>query len=378
MRTIPSSDRLLPLRIEIARLRRAGSGLASLTRYLWMDPGRGRGSVLLDPTKSCHLRCRIRHPTGHRSQHCAGDEWSQAVSREVQPLAHDISFGCRHEPLMDPDLPRHIRTLRSKRYRQASRPEPCLLTSGSQLTPEFRETLAAAGLDTLLLSIDTTVPDDLRLTSASVHLAKTPKEPGPLPATRAVESAPGGCSGSHHVDNVAVSGYHSSEDRRSGHLPHASFPTRGGSAGRSEPHRAVPGHGRRGASNRPDQIEDRGEATQRHGDSSRASASFSPEGTGGPADGRWDVQDEELLKNQWPVVWTAPWYKVRVDSRGFVFPCQRMVHPQDALGNLLEHPLTNLLSGEMARNLKSGLLAGRSPSPVCRRCSFGPRKNEAC
>jgi len=330
-----------------------------------------RWPVVLDITRGCNLACRFC-ANSPRARRAAADLGLLAVlERELLPYAAEVALGCRHEPLLHPTLGAWIEGLARARATLPERPFLVLLTSGTLLGPGTDEVLAAGGLDLVLLSIDTTVPDvlaRLRPPTCWSDLRARVERFLPLAAAAGtkvgvqslilVETLP------HLAETVATLAdlglriFSLSQwitDWRPGHI-----------------HPLLHDGGRHAALVR--ELDALARLARERELELLLPAELPPPVPGDllPVLTDGGVWDEHRPADARPSVCVAPWTKVRVDHAGLVFPCPQMTHPAEAWGRLGDASFDAIVNGPAALELRDALLAGRAPNRTCARCPFGP------
>lgn len=117
--------------------------------YSWSQPI----SVDIEPTISCNLKCAFCH-----NQKLAREQKNMPLAefRKILdnfPLALRVNIQGMGEPLLNPDLPEMIA------YAKAQRKFVTITTNGMLLTPEMSRRLIVAGLDRLIISLDSADPE---------------------------------------------------------------------------------------------------------------------------------------------------------------------------------------------------------------------------
>jgi len=336
-----------------------------------LDPQRRLWSVIADVTTGCNLACAMCSNTPHSRRAYARPEVFQRVFSEVVPHAADFALGCRHEPLLHPDLldwlPEARRTVDLRRLPASL----CLLTSGTLLGGELDRRLARSGLHVVLFSIDTTDPagyaavrrpatwPDLRA-RLEAFLPEA-RRAGLQVAVQALLMRSTLASLPQTVTDLGALGI------RRVHVSQLTGAMRGGS-------------GEVVAAGGPDREALRAVLLACRERARAAGVDLElPHGTPPRVEGdlvalrgEGSVWDEHLMKHDRPAVCAAPWYKLRVDHTGNVFPCQYMLRAQLAWGNVATTPFEAIVNGARALHARESLLAGKAPNAACARCLYGP------
>lgn len=139
--------------------------------------------IYVEPTTACNLNCRT----------CMRNSWDEPAGRmmistyrrlieeleEVRSL-RSVAFWGFGEPLLHPDIVEMValaKTLRAKTE---------LITNGLLLNREMADRLVSAGLDTLIISIDGTVPESYEAVRKGADLRKVQENVNALHASRRV------------------------------------------------------------------------------------------------------------------------------------------------------------------------------------------------
>jgi len=342
-----------------------------LSTNLRLDPSRFAWSAIVDVTTGCNLDCPMCDSPRKALRFAAGPELWEALAQQVLPIASWVAVGTRHEPLLDPDLPEHLRSLSDARDALRERVFLCLLTSGTLLEPSRIPRLLRAGLDVILLSIDSSDPETYARLRRPATWPELVRRVGPFLASARETSVrvnaqallmtstlPRLVQTVCDLGALGVRRFHVSQ------LVWAPPRARG---------EVLRFEGPEGPVIRQTLAQ---VVAKAHGLGMEVAvphpAAPLPDGEVVPVRGNGDVEDEDRLKHVHPAVCVAPWYKLRVDAEGWVFPCSLMLSRRHAWGNLLERPLSELINCEKAVSLRADLLAGRVPNPACARCPFGP------
>jgi|GEM_PF-2762095 len=357
------------LRAQLQRFTTRPGARDYLSRRLRIDVRDGLWSVIVDVTRGCNLDCAMCWRGGGRPAR-AGREVLSRLRTAVLPHALDIAFGCRHEALLHPDLPRFIAELRTARDRRGGRAHLCLLTSGTLLDHSRSLALARSGLDTILFSVDSADPAcyaAVRRPARWPELAARLAEFVGLSAGRALHKAaqtvimrstlPHLALTFETLAGLGLESFHFSQ------MVAAPQRVRGEVLRLDADRQAIVGALARLRL-----------AARRRGTSVAvpAFAAALPAGEIFPVLGEGNVWDEDLLARERPAVCVAPWFKLRIDHEGWAFPCQMMTHRGLAWGNIRERSFADIVNGSAAQRTRRELLAGRAPNRACRACPFGP------
>ncbi len=325
------------------------------------------GVAIVDLTSACNLACVMcDRPQATRSAP-QGD--LEAALQGALPYRSELSLGCRHEALVHKDLPGVIARLHAARQGLDHEVHLGLLTSGTLLTEELGAALCSSGLDLLLFSIESAEPASY----GRIRAPATWSDLVPRLRTFLAQAAAAGVE-------VAVQ----SLFMRSS-LPHlgASLRTLAGFGirrfGISQIARAISREGDREALTLAGP---EGGSLRAAVDEVRAVAEelnlelFIPRSPPGPevpllpifAEGK--LWDEEAVARARRSVCVAPWFKVRIDAEGYVYPCQLKTDPVEAWGNLLEASLPDIVNGDKAQRHRTLFLEGKAPDASCATCPF--------
>lgn len=326
----------------------------------------GLWGVVADVTDGCRQGC-LTCPAGRPSA-AMDDETVAALGEVMVPHAEYLAIGCLGEPLLHPRLPEVLRTLRTIKDRVRADGFLCVLTAATPLSGGDLGDLAGSGMDILLVSADATDPDAYarvrggakwddtrqRLDAAFPRLCEAGVRVGAQVMLLR-------CTASHArrtVEDLAAMGFTSITFTQ---------PTRVPARAAGEVLRVDdPGFAA---------VEDL-EAWVAGGEAGGPQISLprrAPDLRGGlrARFGDGTTWDEDRLSGR--CVCVAPWFNLRVDAAGAVFPCNFMDDPVDALGNVRDAGFSDLVAGPKARGIRETLLSGRAPTAACARCAFGPK-----
>lgn len=336
-----------------------------------LDPASWSWPVIADVTLGCKLRCRFCHRVRFQPDRMASERLFERLASEVLPHASEVAFGCRHEPLLHPDLPERIRALAEARDRIGSGTRLCLLSSGMPIDAALARRLAASRLDSLLFSFESSdeavyarlrAPatfDELRSRIQSFLSARTGDGPSVTAQSLVLRSTvPHLASTVEAVAGLGIRRLHVSVVEWAPRSLKGELVSPAGPEGpwlREHLSAAVTVAGRLGIAFRPPE-----------------DAPASIPGEVFPLTAAGTIWDESRLRESRQTVCASPWAKLRVDDRGDVFPCVVMVDPAYAWGNILRDPFAAIVNGEVAVRMRTMLAEGRAPNPVCARCTWGP------
>ena len=338
--------------------------------HLSIEPATYRWQAIADITLGCNLDCPFCWSSKTRFE-VAADAVLEAMAEAVRPHAEEISFGCRHEATLHPELPAVIRSLSEARDDAEDDTRLILLTSGSRLDDTLSDALIDSGLRTVLFSIESTDPEIYaRLRTPAQWSDVRPRIAGFVARCRGL------------AVNLGAQAL----------ILRSTLPT----LVSTMVELAEIGLQTFGASQvyavwrdmEPDVLNMTGDDAP---ELERVIAELRTTGRGlgvivrapvpAPAakpgdiyplfgNGRvWDVPE---LRAERETVCAAPWTKVRVDHRGYVFPCQLMLSSKVAWGNVLETPFEEIVNGTAAIDMRTRLLKGEAPNANCQKCPFGP------
>jgi radical SAM protein with 4Fe4S-binding SPASM domain len=293
------------------------------------------------------------------------------LASEVLPHADDLAFGCRHEALLHPALPEHVARLAAARDALGTGTNLCLLTPGAPLDAELSARLVASRIDTILLSVDATDeatyatmrpparwPDVRRRIEDLAGLVRNGKPAIGAQALLLRLTLPHLLRTLEDLSSLGVRAFQVTQVVW-GPLTLAD---QGLLLRDPDGPRIL------------DEVR-RVEARARDLGVEIEVPEVAPDPLPGEvfpmmAEGR--VWDEHLLKATRRSICVAPWYKLRIDSLGYAYPCFRMTHPRYAWGNLLVQSFAEIVNGERAVRTRALLLEGKAPWEICERCAFGP------
>ncbi len=344
---------------------------AFLASHLELDPQAFLWPVVADVTVGCNLACTMCFNSERVTRRFADDAVFRALEANVLPHTNDLAFGCRHEPMLHPQFPSALASLRQTIDDRRLAARLCVLTSGTLLSPETSALLLDARPHTVLLSIDTTNPQAYaavrrpahweELRANLDHFLPQARERGVSVTVNMVLLRTTLPHVSESIQTFAELGL------REVHLSQAA---------------GVPGLGT-------------AELLVRHGadalaietEMAKASAAakacgvslWQPDDAPPVLPGEMRVVrngatpwDEAELAREPGSVCVAPWSKLRVDHEGYVFPCEFAMNPKSAWGNIVTTPFADIVNGSRARETREKLLAGIAPMSACQRCPFGP------
>ena len=344
---------------------------AFLASHLELDPQQFLWPVIADVTVGCNLACTMCFNSARVTRRFADDAVFRALEANVLAHTNDLAFGCRHEPLLHPEFPSALASLRKMVDDRRLAARLCVLTSGTLLTAETGARLLDARPHTVLLSIDTANPQ-------AYAAVRRPAQWDELRANLEHFLPEARWRGVSVTVNMVLL-------RTT--LPHVSESIRTfAELGLQEVHLSqavdVPGL-------EPHELLQRHGADARQIEAEMAAARETAKACGvslqqpddAPAvlpgevrvvrDGAtpWDEAD---LAREPGSVCAAPWSKLRVDHEGYVFPCEFAMNPKSAWGNIVTTPFADIVNGSRARETRAKLLAGIAPMSACQRCPFGP------
>lgn len=349
-----------------------GPGARSfLRRNITLDPARFLWTVIVDVTTGCNLRCPMCKRAGSRRAHA--DARAVEGLKKALPHAAEMALGCRHEPLLHPRLAGLIGALRDEKERRSLASQLYLLTSGTLLSPSRCTALMRSGVDSLLLSIDTTDEATYAVMRRPAKWPDLEKKLGTLveavggQGEVAVQSLITRTSLPHLISSVERL---SSLGVRSFTLTQMTVP----------PTTELESEVVRSAGEGSSAVRTMVRKIERLAAHSRLRVRL-PGNAPAPVDGELfpvfaegAVWDEDLLGTSRPTVCVAPWFKIRVDHEGFVYPCQFHVERDRAWGNLSDHSFEACVNSERARTMRAGMLTGSVTDPTCRACPLRPQR----
>ncbi|MBM4394641.1 MAG: radical SAM protein [Deltaproteobacteria bacterium] len=364
------------LQDELRRIQDGPGATAFLRSNVILDTARRRWPVIADVTVGCALRCRFCHRVRRDPARLASAELFERIATEVLPRASEVAFGARHEPLLHPDLPERIRGLADARDRLRTDTAICVLTSGVLLEPDLATRFATCGVDHVLFSIDSTDEATYsRLRPPATWAGLKPRLAAFMAARRddrptvAVQALVLRSTVPHlrsTLEELAAMGV------RRFNTTVVEWETR------QVADEVVSMRG-------PDAPWLAREFEALSATAQALGVAFRPPRTAPPAVpgevwpilAEGTIWDEAATRRERPTVCAASWGKVRIDDRGFVFPCFRILDPRHAWGNLLERSFAEIVNGEVAVRARTMLLEGRAPNPVCAGCCWGPAPRPA-
>jgi radical SAM protein with 4Fe4S-binding SPASM domain len=326
----------------------------------------GAWAVVADITDGCRQGC-LTCPAGPPSV-AMDAETAEAMGAVMIPHAEFLAVGCLAEPMLHPDVAARLRSLSSIKSRTGSGTFLCLLTAATQRSGGPLAGLGGTGLDVLLVSADATEAAAYAQVRGGASWEET--------RARLADALPGlGRAGVRLGAQVMLLRVTAPHARRTAEdLAGLGFSSLTFTQPTQVPPRAA------GQVLRRDDREfgtvaaleawiaaGAGPAGMRislprlaPADAARPRALFGDGAT-------WD---EDRLPG--PGICVAPWYNLRIDSAGRVFPCNFMAAAGDAVGHVGRDGFEDIAGGPRARSLREALLAGRSPTASCRRCAYGP------
>ncbi len=326
----------------------------------------GAWSVVADLTDGCRqgcLTCPAKAPSDHLLVETAG-----AMGEVMLPHAEFLAIGCLGEPLLHPDVAGILGTLSRIKSRTGSGAFICLLTAATVRAGGDLAQLARVGVDVLLISADATDPGAYARVRGGASWDET--------RARLEEALPGlvadgvrlgaqvmllRCTAERArqtVEELAGLGFGSVNFTQ---------PTQVPLRARDEILRMDdPGFSRileledwlaTGTENSGLRISMPRRAPDLHGG---LRALFGDGAT-------WD--EDRATGDR---ICVSPWFNLRVDCQGRVFPCNFMDEPADALGDVHVDGFEAIAGGTQARRIREVLLDGGAPTRACGRCAFGP------
>ena len=350
---------------------------AAARRNLWpyvasrveIDPGEGLWSVAVDATLGCNLSCVTCAEPKRTTESAAGDV-IDAVGAKMTAHAADIALGCLNEPLVHPDIGLVVRTLASytknnmvdREGGSGTGAHLCLLSSGTLLRKGTGRTLAAAGLHVALFSIDSTDPEAYARIRGGASWEATRRRLAAFmdeaPDLRVVVQAMLTRTTLPHakktVEDLAAMGVRTFQFTQPTQVPQSA---------KNEVVRA----------DEPDF--DDVEALLRWADQTDldiTTPTLPPEHWDDelPLFGQGMIWDEDRLAARGKTICVAPWFNLRVDHRGDVYPCNLM--RANSWGNVRELSFNEIVNHANARHVRQCFLEGRAPHDECLRCPYGP------
>ncbi len=326
-------------------------------------------NVILDVTTGCNLGCPFCFNSPTAAQNTAPYGLLHKIKRNVMPYAVDLALGCRHAPMLHPELDTWLNELDAARRTDSDEFAIGMLTSGTLLEDATMPALIDSGLDRLQLSIDTTHPETFaKLRTPATWPELREKLRGCLQRARQSSMKVGvqalilQATVPHLVESMvtlADMGIDSFSYNQMNPLWSRLEPAWWDEGRNTELVETVAA------------LEEKGRELGVH--VRLPSQAPPPEpGCTYPLLDDGTIWDEHRLNESRQVICAAPWAKVRIDYRGFVFPCPQILHPRHSWGNVRDARLPELVSSAPAVAMRRELLAGRSPNRICRKCPFGP------
>jgi len=323
----------------------------------------GLWGVVADITDGCRQGCLTCPAVAPRA--CMEAGTVEALADVMVPHAEYVAIGCLSEPLLHPGVAAVLRVLRRAKMRNASDAFICLLTASTARSGVGLSEVAGAGLDVLLVSADSTDPDIYAHIRGGAVWAETRTRIRAALPTLAEEGVRIGAQVMLLRCNVETAATTASElgamgfesvnftqptqvpDRAAGEVLRSADPLfehvrQIGSAATSEAASDL-------RITLPRRAPDLGE---------RLGARFGDGAT-------WDED-----RAAGPGICVAPWFNLRVDVAGRVFPCNYMDAAEDALGDVRTDAFEDIAAGPQARRLREALLEGGAPTAACRACAF--------
>ncbi|MFH1530476.1 MAG: radical SAM protein [Pseudomonadota bacterium] len=327
----------------------------------------GAWAVVADLTDGCRqgcLTCPAKAPTDDHLR-----AWTaEALGEVMLPRAEFLAIGCLGEPLLHPDVAGILAALGGIKARTRSDAFICLLTAATVRAGGQLVDLARTGLDILLVSVDATDVDAYARVRGGARWEETRTRLGEaLPAFARAGVRLGAqvmllrCTAGHArrtFEDLAGLGFSSVTftqptqvpARAEGEVLRTDAPE---FSGVQELERwLAPGNGA------PDI---RSALPRRAPDLGGGLRALFGDGA------TWDED-----RAPGAGICVAPWFNLRVDCRGRVFPCNFMDDPGDAIGDVEDGDFEAIAGGARSRRIRRALLDGRCPTRACERCAFGP------
>lgn len=329
----------------------------------------GLWSVVGDISHGCPLGCRMcQFPA--RPWEVARPELVARVADGVLPHAHSLSIGNRSEPFLHGDLIASVRTLTQRRDAHRVPTVISLMTSGIVAHEHLAPELAESGLDVLWYSVDSCDPRTLSQVRPAARWEEMARDIGAVVARLGDRVHVGvlalvmRCTAPHLLRTATAFAAMGVTDFQFKQLVF----------GRAEIATEVIRTG-------DPEFRDVEELCARlRGLRSPRLRVGVPEPL--PQVAAYDpipivaegfAWDEDAIPAERHAVCVSPWFKVRVDHHGTVFPCPFIGEPEAALGSLLDQSFEEIVDGEKARRVRRELLAGRPPTATCSSCPFMSR-----
>lgn len=325
--------------------------------------------VVVDVTNGCNMRCPTCARTPLRPELNAPDELFEKLVSEVLPHAENIAFGCRHEAILHPLLPEHIASLALARDIYAPETILSVLTPGYNLNEPLARRLTMSRLDVLLISIDSTdeqtyafmrAPATLSDVKRRIQLiAREPNKPKLAAQALLLRlNLPHIVRTMEELAELGFSAFHVTQVVW---------------GPRTLANYGLTIHDHEGPVilETMERLEARAKEIGIQLDIPRPPPPPLPDELF-PVLSEGRIWDEHILKRSRRAICVSPWYKIRIDSQGFVFPCFRATHPRYAWGNILHDSFESIVNSERALKMRAMLLAGKALLDVCERCAFGP------
>lgn len=375
-RNLPPDLRLLSrgsasMRKSIEDAAAAHALSSSVESRIEVDPTEGRWSVVADLTTGCNLDCLMCWDVP-RTRKVAGDNVVQGLADRMVSHAAHVSLGCLHEPLLHPDLPNVYRTLATAKE-SAKRDDDAgedgaylhLLTSGTLLREGMGRDLTDSGLQVILFSIDSTNPEVYARIRGGAAWKSTKRRlqrfldesTGLEVVVQAVLTRSTLPHARKTVEDLASMGIRSF---------HFTQPTQVPQRARGEVIR----------SGDPEFAELKrfiawtAIATELQIDA--PTVSTEPSSTAVPLFGQGTVWDEDRLASVVNTLCVAPWYNLRIEHNGDVFPCNLMTDPAHSWGNVVAHGFDEIVNHDNALRVRACFVEGRAPHEECLKCPYGP------
>jgi len=326
----------------------------------------GAWAVVADVTDGCRqgcLTCPAKAPSDHLRV-----EIAEALGEVMLPHAEFLAIGCLGEPLLHPNITGILNNLGGIKVRTESDAFICLLTAATDCAGNELADLAGSGLDILLVSVDATDADAYARVRGGAAWEETRAR---LEAVLPILAAGGVRLGAQVMLMRCTAGH---ARRTIADLAGLGFSSVTCTQPTQVPARADSEVLRVGAPefSRVEELERWLNAGTDTPGIRIAMPRRAPDLGGGLralfGDGAtWDEDRAPGLG-----ICVAPWFNLRVDCSGQVFPCNFIDTPEDALGDVLTDDFEAIAAGTQARRIRGALLAGDAPTEACARCAFGP------
>jgi radical SAM protein with 4Fe4S-binding SPASM domain len=347
------------------------SGLEEfLSENITLDLDQHLLSAICDITTGCNLNC-ITCTQGAGAKRAFADlDLASALRLKLVPQVADFSFGCRHEPLLHPKLETFVEAVTGIANQASMRVCVSMLTSGTLVDGDTAVSLDSAGLDGIIFSIDSSKPDiyekirrPARWEELHARLLSFMGKGGGLAARSGINSLIMRSSYPYLAqtieDLIAIGFQRFSFQQILTTIKHMSNEAiRPRSADLAE----------------INSLQSKYSSAPWGATVSVPSMPSQPVAPGSllPLFAMGQVWDEELLPLRTRTVCVLPWYKIRIDHRGYVFPCQMITNKNEAFGNILGQEFGQIVNSPKAITFRENLLRGIPPCKTCARCVFGP------